>query len=86
MEPEIKENKTDEMKSVMKIGDKESFISELQKEMQDEYQTSVKSKVKQLMKEIYMTKELLKKQEKELEDMLSGNKEILPAEEYLFGR
>lgn len=73
-----------DIKSIMKIDRKDNFLKELDKEMKEDYRNKIKNKIKQKMKEIAMTKDILKKQEKELDDYLSGKRKVLTKEEYLY--
>lgn len=73
-----------EITSLMKIGNKDKFLKELTKEMQEDVRYAAKAKIKNKIKEIAMTEEILKKQKKELGELLSGKCEVLSKEEYLF--
>jgi hypothetical protein len=62
---------------------KEKLFKDLEKEIQEEVIEKIKSKAKKLIKEIRMTEILLKKQKKQLSDMLEG-KRAFSEEEMLF--
>lgn len=81
----VKKQTSFELVEITKIKNKEKLMGELQGELKEEYRARVKSKIKQKIKEIAMTKDLVTKQEAELEEMLSGKNPVIGKEEYLFG-
>lgn len=70
-------------KSVIKLGDRDEVLKHLEEELRNEYIEKIRERAKALIKEIKMTKILLEKKQKQLDDMLSGTHQYTE-EEILF--